>query len=137
MTHRDSDDDAIRTEEEGHLERETSTGEQAEEVGRATQEKASEVGDRAQEEADARREQAAEGIQSAAEKVRERAEGQGGPAGKLGMQVAEGMDSTAGYLESRSTSEIWADVENYARRHPGPAVAGAVLAGLIIGKLLR
>jgi ElaB/YqjD/DUF883 family membrane-anchored ribosome-binding protein len=99
--------------------------------------RAGEIMDRAQEEVDSRRGQAAGGIQDAAGMIRDKTQDQSGITAKVGGQVAEGMEGTANYIQTHTTSDMVKDIENFAREHPGQAIVGAVLAGLLIGKILR
>ena len=108
------------------------TSERADDMSRQAQEKASEMSDRAREQAEAGKDQAATGMHTAADRIRERAGGS-----EAGEKVAGTMDSTASYLQEHSTAEIWNDVEDYVRKHPGQALAGAVVAGLLLGRILR
>jgi ElaB/YqjD/DUF883 family membrane-anchored ribosome-binding protein len=101
------------------------------------QDKASEIGGKAQRQAEVGVDKAAEGMHSAADKIRERASNQGGMAADAGMKVADSMDKTAGYLREHDTAEILDDVEKYVRDHPMQAVAGAVIGGFVIGRILR
>jgi hypothetical protein len=100
-------------------------------------EKASEYGERAKEQIEAGREQTASGMERAAGMVRERTGDSSGVAGQAGVKVAESMESAAVYLREHNTADIWSDVESYAKQHPGKALAGAVVAGFLIGRLLR
>ena len=100
-------------------------------------EKASEVGQKAQEGVEQGRQQAASGLSQAAETLRERSEGSSGVASDAGVKVAEGMESAAGYLQTHTSTEIWTDVEGYVRQHPGQALAGAIVTGFLIGRILR
>jgi ElaB/YqjD/DUF883 family membrane-anchored ribosome-binding protein len=47
------------------------------------------------------------------------------------------MESAAGYLKEHSTTEMWEDLEHYAKEHPGQALAGAVVTGFLLGRILR
>jgi hypothetical protein len=134
---RDSRTDSPGSTTPGSGQSEGNMGERAQEMGRQGQEKASEMAERAQERAEVGREQAAGGMHSAADQIRERTGSSEGMPREAGAKVAETMDSTANYLQEHSTSEIWNDVELYVRKHPGQALAGAVVAGLLIGRILR
>lgn len=116
---------------------EQSAGERAKNVATKAKEKAPEVMRKAQEQADARLDTAAEGMQSAASKIRERAQSAEGMPAEAGTKVADTMERTAGYLREHDTNEILDDMETYVREHPMQAVAGAVLGGFIIGRILK
>jgi hypothetical protein len=111
--------------------------EKAQEYRETTEEKASELGDKAQEQLETGKEHAAGRMERAAEIVRERASGSEGVPAEAASKVAGSMEGAATYLREHSTAEIWSDVEGYAREHPAQAIAGAVFAGFIIGRILR
>jgi ElaB/YqjD/DUF883 family membrane-anchored ribosome-binding protein len=99
--------------------------------------KAKEAGRKIEEKADETRESAAEGLGTAATKLREKSQEQDGMAAEAGSKIAEGMDQTASYLKEHDTGEMVDDLERYIRQHPMQAVAGAVAAGFVIGRILR
>lgn len=107
------------------------------EIKNTAQEKASEYGQKAQEQADAGIEKAASGVQKAADRLREQAATSDGVTAQVGEKAAETMEKTAGYLRERDTAEILDDLEQYVREHPMQAVAGAVVGGFLIGRILR
>jgi ElaB/YqjD/DUF883 family membrane-anchored ribosome-binding protein len=109
----------------------------AQQYGEAATEKASEYGERMQGQIDAGRQQAAEGMERGAEKVREGTAASTGIATKAGTKVADRMETAAGYLRAHNTQEMLSDVESYAKSHPGKALAGAVVTGFLIGRILR
>jgi ElaB/YqjD/DUF883 family membrane-anchored ribosome-binding protein len=78
----------------------------------------------------------AEGVQSAADRIRTQAEERGGMTAEAGTKVADTMERTAGYLREHDSEQIMDDVERYVRDHPVQAVAGAVVGGFILGRLL-
>jgi hypothetical protein len=100
-------------------------------------EKASEYGAKAQEQADQTKDQAAGGMERAAEKIRERSESMDGTPAQAGTKVAESMDTAATYLKEHSTSDMLNDLEHFAKEHPGQALAGAVITGFVVGRILR
>jgi ElaB/YqjD/DUF883 family membrane-anchored ribosome-binding protein len=102
-----------------------------------TKQKAAELGEKAQARADEGLDKAAGGLEQNAERLREKAQERGGIAADAGTRVADGMEKTAGYLREHDTAEILDDVERYVRDHPVQAVAGAVIGGFVIGRLLR
>jgi ElaB/YqjD/DUF883 family membrane-anchored ribosome-binding protein len=106
-----------------------------ESAGRA-KEQAAEVADKARRQADQGMDKAAEGLHGTAEKLRERAEEQGGVTADAGQKVADTMERTAGYLREHDTQELMDDLERYVREHPMQAVAGAVIGGFLIGRIL-
>lgn len=102
-----------------------------------TKEKASELGAKAQERADEGMDKAAGGLEQGADKLREKAQERGGMAGDAGVRVADSMEKTATYLRDHDSAELLDDIEKYVREHPVQAVAGAVIGGFVIGRILR
>jgi ElaB/YqjD/DUF883 family membrane-anchored ribosome-binding protein len=99
--------------------------------------KAAEVGQQAQEKLEQGKDTAASGMESAADKIRERTQYSDGVQAKAGTKVAEGMEKTAGYLKEHDTNEMVDDLEKYVREHPVQALAGAVVGGFLVGRILR
>jgi ElaB/YqjD/DUF883 family membrane-anchored ribosome-binding protein len=95
------------------------------------------VKDEASERLEMGRERLAEGASAAAERVRDEAESRGGIQAKVGLKAADSMEQAAGYLRDHETAEMWADFEKYAKEHPMQAVGGAVVAGFLLGRILR
>lgn len=58
-------------------------------------------------------------------------------AGQLMQQVSDGAHRTADWLEHREPGRILDEVRDYARRHPGTFLLGALAAGLVVGRLTR
>jgi ElaB/YqjD/DUF883 family membrane-anchored ribosome-binding protein len=79
--------------------------------------------------------QAAGGLETAADKIREKTPSEG-MVGEASEKVASGVESAAGYLREKDSAQIFEDIENYAREHPMQAVAGALVAGFVIGRIL-
>ena len=99
--------------------------------------KAPEVMQKAQDKADAGIDTAAGGMESAADKIRERTQGKEGMPAEAGAKVADTMERTAGYLREHDSSEILDDVERFVREHPVQAVAGALVGGFVISRILK
>ena len=100
-------------------------------------EKASQFGSQAKEAAEAGRERAGAGLSTAGEKIQERAGAMGGPTAKIGAKVGETLASAGQYMQDKDTGEIYKDVETYVKEHPVQAVVGAVIAGIVVGKLIK
>jgi ElaB/YqjD/DUF883 family membrane-anchored ribosome-binding protein len=98
--------------------------------------KARQYRDQAIDQADAGLDKAAEGMQSAADTVRQRAQERGGMTADAGAKVADTMERSADYLREHDTQEVFDDLERYVRQHPMQAVAGAIVGGFILGRLL-
>jgi ElaB/YqjD/DUF883 family membrane-anchored ribosome-binding protein len=113
------------------------TAERAREYGQQAQEKAAEYGEQARERADEGMDRAGERMGETAARVRERAQERGGMQAEVGTRVADSMERTANYLKEHDTAELMDDVERYVKEHPVQAVAGAVVAGFVIGRILR
>ncbi|UJW29674.1 hypothetical protein L3Q67_31160 [Saccharothrix sp. AJ9571] len=60
-----------------------------------------------------------------------------GTASDVTRQVAERAHSVAGWLESREPGDLLGEVRDFARRKPGVFLAGAVVAGALVGRLTR
>lgn len=131
-THDGAQDMKDRAQEYGQEARE-----KAQQYGEQAREKAQEYGDRAQEQAEKGRVQTATGMEKAAGMVRERTAGTSGMPAEAGAKAADALDNASGYLRTHQTSEIMNDVETYARTHPGQALAGAIFAGFVLGRILR
>lgn len=58
-------------------------------------------------------------------------------AGQLMQQVSAGAHRTADWLEQREPGRVLDEVRDYARRHPGTFLLGALAAGLVVGRLTR
>jgi ElaB/YqjD/DUF883 family membrane-anchored ribosome-binding protein len=113
------------------------TQERAQEMAGKARETASQYAEKAQEQLDHGTDQAAGGLEQAAEKLREQTQDGGGMPAQAGTKVAEGMESAAGYLREHNTEDMLADLEHYVKAHPTTALAGAVVAGFFIGRILR
>jgi ElaB/YqjD/DUF883 family membrane-anchored ribosome-binding protein len=58
-------------------------------------------------------------------------------AATAGEAAASTMEKTATYVREHSTNEMLNDVETYVKEHPAQSVAGAVVAGFLLGRILR
>jgi ElaB/YqjD/DUF883 family membrane-anchored ribosome-binding protein len=114
----------------------TGVEESTSDVTRQAKDKTQEVARQAQEKADQGINQAAGGLETAAEKLREKTPDEG-VVGQASEKVASGVESAAGYLRDRDSKQIVEDIENYAREHPAQAVGAALVAGFLIGRILR
>jgi ElaB/YqjD/DUF883 family membrane-anchored ribosome-binding protein len=110
---------------------------QDESIAGQAREQMQNVAGQAKDQAEQVRERAADSTEMAADKLREQVEGRGGVQEKVGIKAADAMERTAGYLREKRTDEIWHDVENMAREHPMQALGGAIVAGFVIGRILR
>ncbi|MFS0794661.1 hypothetical protein [Microbacterium sp. 1P10AE] len=60
-----------------------------------------------------------------------------GIAGDLARRVAAHASTAGQWLADRDPQEVLRDVRAFARRRPGAFIAGAALAGLVVGRLTR
>ncbi|MCC4250290.1 MULTISPECIES: hypothetical protein [Microbacterium] len=60
-----------------------------------------------------------------------------GIAGDLVRRIATHASSAGRWLSDRDPQELLGDVKAFARRRPGAFIAGAALAGLVVGRLTR
>jgi ElaB/YqjD/DUF883 family membrane-anchored ribosome-binding protein len=105
------------------------------ETGKA---KAGDMAHNLQERTEQGRERAADGLANAASQLRSNFAGDGeGVKGQVGVKVADSLERTAGYLREHETDQIWSDVETFVTEHPVQAAAGALVAGFVLGRVLR
>ena len=64
-------------------------------------------------------------------------DGTSGLAGQLVQQVADQARSVASHLEDREPRELLEDVRGFARRRPGTFLLGALVAGVVVGRVTR
>lgn len=95
------------------------------------------VGDRARETADRGVDMAAERVGGAASRIRDIAGERGGVAADAGTRVADGMERTASYLREHDTQEMVSGFRSFVKEHPMQAVAGALVGGYLIAKVMR
>ena len=126
------------------------TGEVTEVVGEQAKQVVSETGAQARHlfevGVDQLREQASEGqhklaggLRSLADQLRQmsdRTDGSG-MAADLIQQVSERTNDAASWLESREPGDLVNEVRRFARQRPGMFLAGAAMAGAVVGRLTR
>lgn len=99
--------------------------------------KASELGRSAKESIDRNFHNAAGGFEKAASAIRERMpQGEGRMSG-MASTTADKLDSTARYLRTHDTSDLYHGVESWARRNPGAALGAAAGIGLLLGMTMK
>ncbi|WP_251022427.1 hypothetical protein [Streptomyces sp. ISL-10] len=59
------------------------------------------------------------------------------PARSLAAQAADGGRRAADYLDKNGVDGLIGDLQDFARRRPGAFLGGAVLAGLVVGRLAK
>lgn len=106
----------------------------------AVREKGAEVGRRAALQVDASRAAVASGLQSAADGIHGSADAVtrvGTTMGGMAHGAADTLASTARYVREHKTSQMFAQVEDLVRVHPGKSMLVAVAIGYIAGRALR
>ncbi|MGE5597221.1 MAG: hypothetical protein ACM3S1_14450 [Hyphomicrobiales bacterium] len=111
--------------------------EQMQEKAEQAQEKMGQAATMGRERADQGITKAASGLHSAADQLRQRSEGKEGMQGQVGTKAADALEKTSSYLKERDSQQIWDDVESFVRENPMQAAAGALVAGFILGRMLR
>jgi len=82
---------------------------------------------------------ATDGIRALSAELREMAGSgaQQGTVSEVARQVADRADRLADWLGEREPGDLLEEVGSFARRRPGVFVAGAALAGVVVGRLTR
>lgn len=62
---------------------------------------------------------------------------QNGLAGDLVRQVSAGLSAASSWLGDRDPAAVLAEVKSFARRKPGTFILGALVAGVVVGRLTR
>jgi ElaB/YqjD/DUF883 family membrane-anchored ribosome-binding protein len=57
--------------------------------------------------------------------------------GKVEAQATTAVGRTSEYLREHRADEVLDDVSGYVRKHPVQAIGGAVVTGVVIGRLLK
>lgn len=117
--------------------------EQASTVINETKQQASDVlgqvKEQATSQAEAQRDRATESLRSLSDELRTMAEqgGQSGMATTAAQQISQRMDDLAGFLEQREPGDLINEVRTFARRRPGAFLFGAVVAGVVAGRMFK
>ncbi|MCF0093432.1 hypothetical protein [Micromonospora sp. MH99] len=114
-------------------------GQVAAEARRQARQLTGQAGGQLREQAQTQQRRAAEGLRDIGRELGSMAErdGDSGLAGQAVRRVADAAQQAAGWLDEREPGEVLDDVRSYARRHPGTFLAGAAVAGLLVGRLTR
>jgi hypothetical protein len=81
---------------------------------------------------------AAKGLHQAASTLHDKAEKVGNmKVSGAAHRVADGIDTTASYIEDNDFADMGEDVMNVARRHPGKAIVASIAFGFLLGRVLR
>ena len=109
---------------------------QAGDVAKNAEKQATALKDKAMEQAKVGKQKTASGLHSAAEQVRSRTPETEGTQAKVMTKTADTMDKSADDLEENEPEELWEDVQKWIKDHPVGAAAGALVAGLIVGRIV-
>jgi hypothetical protein len=113
----------------------------AEQVKDKAREGAQQARDRARDEVDRRSTDAGRQVSATADAIRQasshlREQGQDGPA-RLVEQAAGRVERAGSWLQESDGDRIMRDVEDFARRQPLVVVAGGLVAGFALSRLLK
>lgn len=99
--------------------------------------KSTEFSKEAQRRTDEAIQRSATGMEHAAQNVREGAERASGMQTRAAERMADSMERTAGYLREKDTQQMVDDIERYVREHPFRTIAGALVGGFVLARILR
>lgn len=85
---------------------------------------------------DALREPAARGLENTADRLRGGIDAGITSVSRAASTTADKLQATADYIRRNDVRAMMGDVEDVARRHPGPALAVAAVAGFLVGRAL-
>jgi hypothetical protein len=113
----------------------------AEQVKDKAREGAQQARDRARDEVDRRSTDAGRQVSATADAIRQasshlRDQGQDGPA-RLVEQAAGHVERAGSWLEQSDGDRILHDVEDFARRQPMAVIAGGIVAGFALSRLMK
>jgi uncharacterized protein YjbJ (UPF0337 family) len=113
----------------------------AEQVKGAAQQGAQQARDRARDEVDRRSTEAGTQVSATADAIRQasshlREQGQDGPA-RVVEQAAGHVERAGSWLQESDGDRILHDVEDFARRQPLAVIAGGVVVGFALSRLLK
>ena len=113
--------------------------ERVSDVAAKTKDKADQMKETISDKIDEQRQNAAEGLGRVASTLHEKASDvPGGP--KLvnfTHSIANGMESTAGYLREHDLSKMGEDLMNVCRKHPTQSLLAALAFGFLLGRSAR
>lgn len=114
-------------------------GHVASEARRQARNLTGEAGTQLRDQARAQQHRAADGLRGIGRELSSMAERSedSGMAAQAVRRAADAAQQAAGWLDEREPGEMLHDVRSYARRHPGTFLAGAALAGMLVGRLTR
>ncbi|MFI7603727.1 hypothetical protein ACIBTV_01220 [Micromonospora sp. NPDC049366] len=111
----------------------------AEEARHQAQHLTTEAGSQLRDQARSQKHRAAEGLRGIGRELGDMAGGSddSGLAGEAVRRASDAVQRAAGWLDEREPADLLHDVRGYARKHPGTFLAGAAVAGLLVGRLTR
>jgi hypothetical protein len=111
----------------------------AAEAGRQARDLLGEAREQARGQALAQQHKAAEQLRTLAGELNQMAADSGRPgmAAELAQQASERAGGAASWLEKREPGDLLGEVRDFARRRPGAFLVGAVVAGVVAGRLTR
>jgi hypothetical protein len=109
------------------------------ETSRQARDLAQEARSQLREQSVAQRDRATSSLRALGDELEQMAErgGQTGAATEIAHQAAGRARDVARFLDSREPGDLVEAVRSYARRRPGTFLAGAALAGLVAGRLVK
>ncbi|MBQ0988985.1 hypothetical protein PSH03_000792 [Micromonospora sp. PSH03] len=114
-------------------------GQVAAEARRQAQQLTGEATGQLRDQAQTQQRRAAAGLRDMGQNLSSMAErdGDSGLAGQVVRKAADAAQQAAGWLDEREPGEVLDEVRTYARQHPATFLAGAAVAGLLVGRLTR
>jgi hypothetical protein len=109
------------------------------EAGRQARDLIGEARGQLDSQASAQQQRVAEGLRSLVDELTSMADngGHSGPATEMAHQAAERVRHAASWLDEREPGDLVGEVRRLGRQHPGTFLLGAVLAGVVVGRLTR
>jgi hypothetical protein len=109
------------------------------ETGRQARNLVGQASEQLQQQAEAQQKRAADSLRSLGAELQSMASQseQHGIASDMVRRASGAAEKAAGWLEQREPSDLLNEVRGYARQRPGVFLAGAVVAGLLLGRLTR
>ncbi|MER7330983.1 MULTISPECIES: hypothetical protein [unclassified Micromonospora] len=114
-------------------------GQVASEARRQARNLTGEAGTQLRDQAQAQQRRAADGLRGIGRELGSMAERSedSGMAAQMVRRAADAAQQAAGWLDEREPGAVVDEVRSYARRHPGTFLAGAAVAGMLVGRLTR
>jgi hypothetical protein len=111
----------------------------ASEAGRQARDLVAEARTQARDQTATQQKRVVEGLRAVAGELRQMAEKNGGTgvATELAWRASERAQGLAGWIDRREPAAVVEEVRSFARRRPGAFLMGAVLAGVVAGRLTR